>query len=276
MPYTTSEQEIYDHLKTSLPRFLFQKVTATEEIWGAYVKIFDAVKTQITEWSQYAQILLATGIWLDQHARDRGTSRQGSETDAALRARLRTLEDSVSLPALLAEITAILTTSGDDPNDMGIVELRLKRAFMQERTSPTGTGDSFAKVGTTVTLTDSGYTFRGYEVGRTILIAGATSGANNGSFTITAVNDNTLSWVNGSGVAEAYTGTWTIDNPTNTRKDAYMSRGYRMTISGRASGMEVIVPYPATEATADSVSEAVRKKKAGGFRHLVERRVSPP
>lgn len=74
----------------------------------------------------------------------------------------------------------------------------------------TGTGDSFAFSSPTVTLTDAGASFSPADTGKIINIAGATSSANNGYFVITYVSATQVSWTNASGVAEAYTGTWTL------------------------------------------------------------------
>ena len=89
MPFSTSEQALYDHLRGSFPTWFWQKSSAAEEIWGAYVKLFDSARAAGDVWANMSQILQATGIWLDQHAIDRGTFRQSGEDDDTLRARLR-------------------------------------------------------------------------------------------------------------------------------------------------------------------------------------------
>jgi hypothetical protein len=76
-----------------------------------------------------------------------------------------------------------------------------------------GTGDSFAFSGVVITLTDAAALFTTDLVGKLITIAGATSGGNDGTFVITDVpSTTTLTYVNASGVAEAFPGTWTIHN----------------------------------------------------------------
>lgn len=74
-----------------------------------------------------------------------------------------------------------------------------------------GTGDSFAFATPVVTLTDSEGKFISAMVGGSVTIAGATTPANNGVFTVTGQTATTLTWNNASAVAEAFTGTWTTN-----------------------------------------------------------------
>lgn len=106
------EQELFDTAKVALPRFFFQKDNAPQETLGAAAKTFQLAKTTIAGWLAQSYILQATGFWLDQHAIDRGTRRQNGETDAALAARIRQVEDAVTVPALRAAVNAVLTTAG--------------------------------------------------------------------------------------------------------------------------------------------------------------------
>lgn len=74
-----------------------------------------------------------------------------------------------------------------------------------------GLGDSFALVGTTITLTDVGAAFVASDVGKTIKIEGATTLGNNGLFVITSrISGTQITYENASGFTEAYAGTWTI------------------------------------------------------------------
>ena len=74
-----------------------------------------------------------------------------------------------------------------------------------------GTGDSFTKVGSVMTLTDAAGLFVAADVGRSLSIAGAANTANNGTFTITSrISATQITYVNASGVAQAYAGNWTI------------------------------------------------------------------
>jgi len=82
---------------------------------------------------------------------------------------------------------------------------------------PSGVGDSFAFSTPLVTLTDAAGLFTPAHVGLSITIAGATTPANNGTFTITAyVSATQIKWSNASGAAEAYTGAWSIAAPSGT------------------------------------------------------------
>lgn len=76
----------------------------------------------------------------------------------------------------------------------------------------TGTGSTLAKSGATMTLTDNtGGTgpFTAAMVGKNLVISGATTAANNGTFTIASrVSSHIVTYTNAAGVAEAYTGTF--------------------------------------------------------------------
>jgi hypothetical protein len=138
MAYSAQEQEIYDHAKASIPRFLFQKTTAPEDWIGGFVKIFDASRTQVDTWLAQAKILVAVGIWLEQHAKDRGTRRQAGESNPALRSRLRTIDDAVNVASLKNAATAALVADGVTipAGYPAIVETRRDGAFMGTWASP--------------------------------------------------------------------------------------------------------------------------------------------
>lgn len=83
-----------------------------------------------------------------------------------------------------------------------------------ERLLASGVGDAFTVAGGVVTLTDAAGVFQVAHVGELIVIAGATTAANNGTFTITAVPAaNQIRWANAGGVAEVFPGTWKIKAP---------------------------------------------------------------
>jgi len=262
MSYSVQEQGLYDHLRSTLPRFLFQKSSAPEELWGAYVKLFDRCRSQIDDWISSTLITTATGIWLNQHARDRGTTRQDGETDAQLRIRLRVIQDAVTQPALNAIIASLLTAG-----TAVIMELRRDRIYLSDKDT-VGAGDSFAQSGSNTTLTDAAGQFGTGWVGKSVTISGATTPANNGTFTITAVTATTMTWVNASGVTEAFTGAWRV--PGFNRN--YLSRGGRV---GSGSAFIVILPYLTPDNEANSIREAMRKYKAAGVFVSVEVRAVP-
>ena len=74
-----------------------------------------------------------------------------------------------------------------------------------------GTGDTIGGTAPSMTLTDAAALFTAQHVGRSITIASATSGANNGTFLITGyTSPSVITYQNHAGVAEAFTGTWSI------------------------------------------------------------------
>ena len=75
----------------------------------------------------------------------------------------------------------------------------------------TGTGDSFSLAGTTITFTDAGATFQDSDVGKSMIIEGATTPGNNGTFVITSrISATQITYENASGATEAFAGTWKI------------------------------------------------------------------
>jgi hypothetical protein len=192
----TEELKLYEHAKGVLPKAIFEGGDESDvEFLHAFVKIFQPVKDQMDEWFAKTYISAADGQWLDAHAKDRGTFRQDGELDADLRARIKTIEDTVTKPALLALVNEILAAAGVS-GGAAMVELRRNRA-------------------------------------------------------------------------------WFRTDATTSRKDTYLSRGYRLTDSGAPSGIILILPYGTSAGTANAVYEAIRSYKAGGFKHYVERRVNP-
>lgn len=73
-----------------------------------------------------------------------------------------------------------------------------------------GTGDTIGGTAPNMTLSDAGAVFNATMVGQSITLAGATTGANNGTFLITGYTSPTqITYQNLVGVAEAFPGTWT-------------------------------------------------------------------
>lgn len=108
----------------------------------------------------------------------------------------------------------------------------------------TGTGDSFAYAAGIVTLTDAGASWTSADIGRFITIAGATSGGNDGEFLIETVpTGTTLTYTNASGVTEAYSGTWEINDPYSLEDDLNYERTDRKLIKGTASHTSDIPTY---------------------------------
>lgn len=111
----------------------------------------------------------------------------------------------------------------------------------------TGTGDSFAKTGSTIVMTDAATTFSQSNCGQFITIAGATTAGNNGTFAITAYSGNTVTWTNASGATEAYAGTWSLSCP-----DEYVIIGGKSDADAAAS---VTGSFGSTGALASDLSD---------------------
>ena len=132
-----------------------------------------------------------------------------------------------------------------------------------------------------------------------IVISGAASSGNDGTFEITGLvsANDTEGWptltgatfTNTNGVAGAdATISWQTERldhhgaVMDGHGRAYVNRGYRVwrgqTLAGgrkAMGGMILILPYGTTEGTRLAVREMLRKFKAAGFAALVERRVNP-
>jgi hypothetical protein len=108
---SADEQELFDVAAGALPRWLFQDNTP-QDLIGEFAKVMQMSRAQAQTWLNMAYIRLATGFWLDQHARDRGTSRRLNESDADLQTRLRSYQDTVTAPAILIAVNAALLSSG--------------------------------------------------------------------------------------------------------------------------------------------------------------------
>ncbi len=309
--FSADEQKLYDWLRSALPRYLFQDDAAAEEIWGAIVKGLQPVREQVDGWLAETFILTSDGMWLNQHARDRGTFRQEDETDVVLRDRLRTIEDAVTPTEILAAINALLDAAGV-AGDAFMVELRRDKAHMGTWTLvASGTGGTFGTDGNgTASFTPTALPWSiGWPLSSggeafmfSLVITGAAAAANNTpvishDFLIQGLDGDAVTYDYGSEVAGLdATVLWEVHRyvahgppyllsasvealpPTGAgRKMAYLSRGYRIAKGdGWPSGFIIILPWGTDEATALAAAEALRKKAAGGFKRYVERRASPP
>ena len=187
MALTSSEQELFDFALAGLPAWFQDDERAMEDLAAMAVQV-GAARTQQADWFPNTLIGDAVGAvgddpdWLNEHARDRGTSRQESETDPALRERIRNVGDVVTVPALLDAAQAIV----DADSVVGtvyMVELRRDKAFIGSFTSDSGTGGVFLKVdATTMNFTPTaGWARPPYEnrppgYGYAMVISGAGAG----------------------------------------------------------------------------------------------------
>jgi hypothetical protein len=126
---TTQEQELYDLALASLPDWFSGDENAEETVAG-FAKMFGKAWAQIDSWVDMVFLKRAFGVWLEAHARDRGTSRQAGEGDGALGARLVVPSDAVTKPALIQIADAILVGAGR-PAGTVILETRQEQDYWQ-------------------------------------------------------------------------------------------------------------------------------------------------
>jgi hypothetical protein len=133
MPGPTRYENLLAHGASAVPGYFRSTERAREDLHAgaAAMLLVDATANQ---WLRMTEIGHATGVWLDAHARDRGVRRQAGEGDDELRVRLRTIDDAVTPPALLAIANAVLSAAGV-VGSAEIVELPLDGAFMGTSTA---------------------------------------------------------------------------------------------------------------------------------------------
>jgi hypothetical protein len=118
----------------------------------------------------------------------------------------------------------------------------------------TGTGDTIGGTAPNMTLTDSGAAFTAQDVGRFLTISGATTPANDGSFLISSFTSGTvIGFQNAAGVAEAFTGTWTVTKPYALEDDLNFTRTDRKNIKGTASHVTDVPTYQRPTAVGTNV-----------------------
>ena len=77
-----------------------------------------------------------------------------------------------------------------------------------------GTGDTIGGAAPAMTLTDAAGGFAPWMNGKTLVLSGATTGSNNGSFPgIVYISPTQIGYTNGSGVAEGFPGAWSVSAP---------------------------------------------------------------
>lgn len=110
-------------------------------------------------------------------------------------------------------------------------------------TKSSGTGDSYTKVGSVVTLTDAAATWTSADVGRIVTTASSTTPGNDGSFVISAQGGTTLSYTNSSGATEAFAGTWKVTDPYSLEDDFNFQRTDRKLIKGTTNYYDAVPTY---------------------------------
>ena len=295
MALTSEEQELLDFALAALPPWFSDAEGRDFAVEGGMAKMAGAARAQVDYW--FSQTLISEAVgptsttpdWLGQHARDRGTRRQDGEVDDDLRRRLRTFEDALTVSSIMDAAQAALDEAGVT-GDLAMVELRRDRGFFVVNQAMTGTGGTFvAQAGNLHSFVPDVDWPRppigGLRQNITwkLVISGADSAGNDGTFEITDLDGDRAVYTNASGVAEVDAGVaWRVDRydaedniltEGSGRLDAYMSRGFRM--GSQYGTIILILPYGTSAATAASVAEAVRLKKAAGVRVIVERRLNP-
>lgn len=288
---TTSENELLDFATGALPSW----VRTPDEVLASAAKSVAMARAQGEYLFSQALITQATGAtsvspdWLDQHARDRGTSRQAGELDPVLQTRLRVVPDAITRQALLDAANAILAAAGV-AGSAAMLELPRDAAYLGSFTALTGTGGIFAQAGTVTRFTPTALPwpvppFQAASVTPVLswqlVISGAASSGNNGTRAITGLDGDAAIVTNASGVAGVDpTVTWSAQrldvagNVTDGFHRTYLSRGYRLS-QRRPFEIIVILPFGATEGVQNSVRESLRLKKAAGYKLTVERRLNP-
>lgn len=298
MTLTADEQELLDFGVGALPDW----VAPNDPILTAAAKPMGAARAFGDYLFKQALITTADGPtattpdWLNQHARDRGTSRQFGESNAALAARLRVVPDALTRPAILAAANAVLAAAGV-LGTATLLEMPRDGAWLgtyQPITQPTP-GGVFATLGAQTTFTPAGGGIGGLSAQPAwtpptvfpgtryqAVIASAGHSGNNGTFEITGLLGNSLVYTNGASVPDGgdTTATVTINrmdalgNVTDGHARSYCNRGWRVG-QARPFELRLILPFGTDAGTAASVAESIRLKKAAGYVVAIEVRQHP-
>lgn len=294
MSLTAEDISYLNWALAALPRWM----NPGDEFLHGAAKLFgSSVQPQIDYWITQTFITTATGAtlttpdWLNQHARDRGTSRQNGESDAALAARLRNTPDALTRLAILNAANLILQAAGIS-TPAAMIEQPRDSAHCGSFIGDAGTGGTFASIGSAFafqpTVPFVAPPYRDPSVVRliqsyAITIAGAAHAGNDGTFQITGLNGNYALYTNGSGVVGADAGaTWTVikqdrrGNSLNGHGKAHCNRGARVGHGFTPlHQFRLILPYGTTPGVTASITEMLRQKKAAGVAVAIETRLVP-
>jgi len=292
---TDKEQELFDTAKKALPKLLFHESSNQQEVLAAFAKLMEVARANLKGWFLQTYIQTATGMFLSEHAKDRDTRRRLNETDDTLRQRLRNVQDAVTEDSLTAAANAILVANGL-PETAAILELRQDRAFMEldvarifcVNAAAIADGETFTVYDGTVTqvyeFDKNGALVNPAHVAVDIStavspedVAAAIASMLFGFFTVAVYPFNasivTLKSTVGFGITLSDTVAETDFRTETARKQAYLSRGYRM--GRRVNDIIVILPFGTTDAIASAIREDVRQKKGAGTPVFVEVRGVP-
>lgn len=309
MALSSRAQKLKDHAMGLLPTW-YRDPDRDQEIDDAFAALFEQVHDKVEDWLvTQTRLSTATGAtsaepdWLAQHAADRGSYRQTGESDLTLRARLRDVPEALTINSLLAATQNIIDEQGVSGTPY-LVELTNERAYFKTITCYPG-GSGSLGVGVSIVVASAGLPdmkFKPHDgwdksfdplkdrprdrSNSTIaFVTGLGNPGNSGVYTITGFDGDYALFENASGVSESTPGAgWCIEprgadnqflaryNVTG-RKDAFMSRGYRM--GTQQASIIIILPYGCDSATVASVQAMLTDKKAAGVKALVECRENP-
>lgn len=117
MAFNDQEQELWDVARSALPRWFTRRVPAPGRVVDAlmqgFVKVFQSARETMQEFFYGAGYYGNAGDeWIDEHLKDANTRRQvGEDNDSAV-ARLRSVADAVTRPAILAAVNELLAAAG--------------------------------------------------------------------------------------------------------------------------------------------------------------------
>jgi hypothetical protein len=299
------EQALFDHARASLPHWFFDDGRANEDL-AAAAKIMGRALIQVRHWLQ-DMVLIGAAVgpaagepdWLAAHARDRNTRRQKDEGDPALRYRLQRIPYSITRQNLLAAVADVLAADGV-AGAPALLELPRDGIYLGKLVASTGVGGTFSTPASGLqtftptsrltwppyappaAVSDPFTALSGRVRSHRIVVSGASSGANNGTFAIVGLVGDALQYANSGGVGGADAGA----HFTLGRLDAgahvldgfghsYLGRGERLCRAAGGGTIVVIVPYGTPDATLRSVTELLRQRKAAGVILRVERRENP-
>lgn len=286
-----SKEAYRDFGLACLPKW-FRDTERAKEVANAFAEIYYRVEQQMDHWHDMTFILTAINEppdWLNQHAIDRNSYRQPSESDTALRQRLRTFEDALTPPVILQAIQDLLDAEGI-VGSPAMVELPKNIARSYVHTEQSGVGGVFTTVDTDMVFTpDAGISgtlalsttpTRGNWQDTKLVISGSVSAGNDGTFDIIGFEGDGIRYTNGSGVAETSgTSTWTTqkrnkdDQNLVGNRRAFFDRGYR--IGAVLPVLIIILPFGCTAGTLESVAELLRQRSGAGVRTVSECRAIP-
>ena len=235
--------------------------------------------------------------WLDFLAGDYGTHRAAGETDAVCRTRIRKVPSGVIRRELIAMAQAIVDAAGVT-GQVAMLEMPRDAAYFGEYATDTGTGGTFTAGSFTPTTGfadghppfwrgESGRVAYGLlDVGSQITFTGAANPVNDGTFNITGLSGDAVTFAGGAAggdsgvtwsIARIYGGRYSGQSLAGGR--TFFSRGWRMWrgqpangIGGHKSiaGIILILPSGCTGSTRASVLEMLRQRAGAGVIKRVE------